>query len=217
MLYEFDLHIEKSDFPYPEKRDFGSETTDEELMNAIKQRNQRALEEFIKRYNLLLRSIVGRMIPNGEEVSDVVQEAFIGIWNQAGRFEFSKGRPIGWIIMIARRRAIDRIRKCQAHDRAELRFRESNGCTRFAGDDVQQEAAHSDVTAHFRELLARLPEAQAAIVRLTFYGGLSQREIARREGVPLGTVKTRIELALKKLKVAVSAMERPDDWLANVL
>ena len=150
---------------------------------------------------------------------DVVEEVFLGIWNQACNFNTSKGKAIGWIITMARRRAIDRVRRRQAYDRAEMRFRLSTdtGTQHLALENVEERAAGSDNEKMFAELISKLPEAQQQIVHMTFYQGLSQREIARETGIPLGTIKTRLELGMKKLRVAVCALGSRDEWLVTAV
>jgi RNA polymerase sigma-70 factor, ECF subfamily len=217
MLYEFD-HQQVSDFSKqhtPTPTDAVGGPSDEELMERIQARDERALEVLIKRYESMLRSVVGRMISNDQDVTDVVEEVFLGIWNQATNFDTGKGRAIGWIITMARRRAIDRVRRRQAYDRAEMRFRLSidTGTQHLASDDVEEHAAGSDNAAMFAELISNLPEAQQQVVKMAFFQGLSQREIARETGIPLGTIKTRLELGVKKLRTAVVAMGSRDEWL----
>ena len=194
------------------------DTTDSELMERIQSRDERALETLIKVYQPLVRSVVGRLISNDQDVTDVVEEVFLGVWNQAANFDSLKGKPVGWIVTIARRRAIDRVRRRQAYDRAEMRFRLStdSGTSHFAANDVQKEAAHSDIASVFENLLLTLPTAQCNVVRMAFYRGLSHREIARETGIPLGTVKTRIELGIKKLRTAVLGMGSRKEWLFGI-
>jgi RNA polymerase sigma-70 factor (ECF subfamily) len=219
MLYEFDQQ-QISDFRNPTvvAPRGGGECSDEELMERIQSRDEQALEILMDRYEGMLRSVVGRMLSNDQDVTDVVEEVFLGVWNQAVNFETSKGRAIGWIITMARRRAIDRVRRCQAYDRAEMRFRLANdtGTQHLAKDDVEEQAASADNEATFSELISKLPEAQRQVVHMAFYRGLSQREIARETGIPLGTIKTRLELGVKKLRAAVCAMGTREEWLATV-
>jgi len=216
MLYEFDQQqISDLQRQHPVASSAGSECSDEELMRRIQARDERALEILMKRYESLLRSSAGRILAVDQDVTDVVEEAFLGVWNQASNFDLSKGKVVGWLITIARRRAIDRVRRRQAYDRAEMRFRLSTdtGYQHFAPDDIQEQAASSEYAAVFADLIARLPEAQRRVVELTFYRGLSQREIARETGIPLGTIKTRIELGVKKLRALVCAMGTREEWL----
>jgi len=215
MLYEFD-HQQISEFTaQPAVSVPVAGPSDEELLQRIQARDERALEILMKRYSAMLRSVAGRILAIDQDVADVVEEVFLGIWNQASNFDTSKGRAIGWIITIARRRAIDRVRRRQAYDRAEMRFRIStnSGVQHLAADDVEQSAASADHAAMFKELIADLPEAQQQAVRMAFYEGLSQREIAKKTGIPLGTVKTRLELGVKKLGAAVCALGSRDEWL----
>jgi len=192
-----------------------AEYTDEQLMENIQARDERSLEILMKRFEAMLRNLVGRILAIDQDVTDVVQEVFLGIWNQASNFDVSKGKAVGWIVTIARRRAIDRVRRRQAYDRAEMRFRLSTetGTQHLAADDVEEQAANSDYAAIFADLISKLPEAQRQVVHMTFFQGLSQREIARETGIPLGTIKTRLELGVKKLRAVVCAMGTHKEWL----
>jgi len=190
------------------------DTADSELMERIQAREEGALETLIKRYRALVRNVVSRIISNDQDVCDVVEEVFLGIWNQAANFDSLRGKPIGWIITIARRRAIDRVRRRLAYDRAESGFSASGqtGMSYFAGEDVEKSAMESETAAMFQKLLSTLPLAQSDALRLAFYRGLSHREIAHETGIPLGTIKTRLELAVKKLRAAMSAIGSREEW-----
>jgi len=218
MLYEFDhQHLAQFSAPQAAIPKSSAEPADEELMERIQARDENALATLMRRYQAMLRSVIGRMISNDQDVSDVLEEVFLGVWNQASNFDTRKGKAVGWIITMARRRAIDRVRRCQAYDRAEKRFRlaADTGSSHLAMDDVEEHAANADCAGIFRELLAALPEAQREVVKMAFYRGLSQREIARETGIPLGTIKTRLELGVKKLRAAVCAMGSRQDWLLS--
>jgi RNA polymerase sigma-70 factor (ECF subfamily) len=218
MLYEFDhQHLTPFSASQAAISKNGGDPSDEELMERIQARDETALETLMRRYQAMLRSVIGRMIANDQDVSDVLEEVFLGVWNQASNFDTQKGKAVGWIITMARRRAIDRVRRCQAYDRAEKRFRlaTDTGNSNLALDDVEEHAANADCAGIFHELLAALPEAQRQVVKMAFYRGLSQREIARETGIPLGTIKTRLELGVKKLRSAVCAMGSREDWLLS--
>ena len=107
MLYEFDQQqISDLERQHAVSSSAGSECSDEELMRRIQARDERALEILMKRYESLLRSSAGRILAVDQDVTDVVEEAFLGVWNQASHFDLSKGKVVGWLITIARRRAI---------------------------------------------------------------------------------------------------------------
>src|SRR5215472_11290975 len=93
--------------------------TDLELMNRIQAEDPDALSELYDRYNGILKALILRVIHNEAEADDLLQEIFMEIWNQAKNFSSQKGKPLGWMVTLARRRAIDGLRKKQAYARAE--------------------------------------------------------------------------------------------------
>jgi RNA polymerase sigma-70 factor (ECF subfamily) len=130
-----------------------------------------------------------------------LQEVFLEVWRLARRYSSEKGKALGWIITLSRRRAIDRLRREQAYSRVEERYQKETEQQPEAWTQVQ---GSDDVeTADLRRVLAgiiqTLPEAQRVAVEMAFYKGMSQREISTQTGIALGTIKTRLELALKKI------------------
>jgi RNA polymerase sigma-70 factor, ECF subfamily len=201
MLYSFDHHHLK-DLPQLAP----GEPTDEQLLAAIQARDETALAQLKRRHEALLRSIVGRMINNDCDVDDLVQEIMLAVWDHAAGYDSDKGKALGWLITLARRRTIDRIRRKSAYSRARERYREETCCLH---DDMHtgadEEAAQGDTAVAVAGIIEHLPPAQREVIELTFYRGLSQRQIAATTGIPLGTIKTRIELALRKLRTAAFA------------
>ena len=182
------------------------EPTDEQLMKRIQRGDEAALAALLRRHRALLRTIISRMIYNDHDVDDLVQECLLDVWRHAANYCVEKGHALGWIVTLARRRTIDRIRRKSAYSRAQDRFREevTADCEAdHAGAD--EGAAESDRAEAVLRLIARLPEAQQQAVHLAFYRGMTQRQIAAHTGAPLGTIKTRLELALRKLRSSVLA------------
>ncbi len=178
-----------------------SDVTDEQLMESIQQKDESALLTLHNRHRALLRTIISRMMYNDHEVDDLVQDCLLDIWRHAENYSPEKGRALGWIVTLARRRAIDRIRRKTAYNRAQDRLREETANDfSFHHTGADEEAAETDRAAVMAKLIGRLPDAQQQVVQLAFYRGLSQREIAAHTGLPLGTIKTRLELALRKLR-----------------
>ncbi len=180
--------------------------TDEQLMERIQQGDETALAALHRRHRALIRTIIGRMIYNDHDVDELVQDCFLDLWRHASNFDGTKGQVLGWIVTLARRRTIDRIRRKSAYSRAQDRFREECSMTcesEHGGAD--EEAAGSDRAEAVSRLIGRLPEAQQEAVRLAFFNGMTQRQIAAHTGIPLGTIKTRLELALRKLRSSVLA------------
>src|SRR5436309_15759627 len=98
------------------------EPTDLELMHGIQREDPDALSKLYDRYNGILKALILRVIHNESEADDLLQEIFMEIWNQAKNFSAHKGKPLGWMVTLARRRSIDGLRKKQAYARAEERL-----------------------------------------------------------------------------------------------
>lgn len=182
------------------------EPTNEQLMERLQQGDETAIAVLHRRHHTLLRTIISRMINNDHDIDDLIQECLLDLWRNANKYCIGKGHALGWIITIVRRRTIDRIRRTSAYVRAQDRYREEivRHCeTDHAGAD--EEVSESDRAAVISRLIAKLPDAQQQVVQLAFYHGMSHREIATSTGVPLGTIKTRLELACRKLRSSVLA------------
>ena len=175
--------------------------SDLELMKAIQAEDPNALSQLYDRYNGILKALILRVIHNEAEAEDLLQEIFMEIWNQAKNFSSQKGKPLGWMVTLARRRAIDGLRKKQAYARAEERLQNETEQQpdAWAHNATQEEILLSDTRDLIRNVIAGLPPAQQEAIDLAFFRGMSQREIAAKTNTPLGTVKTRLELGLKKI------------------
>lgn len=186
-----------------------ADPTDEVLMERIKSRDEQALSTLYYRHGKLLRSVIGRCIYDQQHCEDLLQEVFVEIWNRAEHYSEDKGRALGWLITLARRRALDRVRRFQAYHRAEQRLREQEEHSPLSDQvlDGDAELEQRDLGSRLEKALAQLPPAQAEAVRLAYQEGLSQRDIVARTGIPLGTIKTRIELGLRKLRSAMRSEE----------
>lgn len=173
--------------------------TDEDLMRAIQQRDPAALKTLLDRYQGVLRSSILRIVHDHAGADDVLQECLLEIWRRADHYNSAKGNPLGWIITVGKRRAIDYLRRstayCGAKNRLENETRVSSSI-----HDARTECEDADMSQVIREHLSRLPLLQQEVVILAFLHGMSQREVAHALHTPLGTVKTRIELGLKKLR-----------------
>ena len=178
--------------------------TDEQLMKMLQDRDPAALGFLYDRHSGIVKSLGMKVVHNEAEAEDLLQEIFVEIWNRAAGYDPAKGKPLGWIVTLARRRSIDRLRKCQSHCRAEDRLREEVESQPDAWTtDPEEDFVMADIRETLLNLIKTLPEAQQQAINLAFYQGMSQREIAALTGIPLGTIKTRLELGLKKLTAAL--------------
>ena len=183
--------------------DYGaiSNASDESLMQAIRKRKQSALNELYQRYGTRLRSVIGNVVREEADADDVLQEIMLQIWKEADRYSPKAGQPFGWVVTLARRRAIDRVRRRQAYCRAKDRFSEQlqQRPANHRAVSGNAEVTRVDLKNFLEKQLRRLPRNQRNAIRLSFFKGLSHREIAIKTRTPLGTVKTRLELGLQKL------------------
>ena len=175
--------------------------TDLELMLGIQAEDPEALSALYDRYNGILKALILRVIHNDAEADDLLQEIFMEIWNQAKNFSAHKGKPLGWMVTLARRRAIDGLRKKQAYARAEERLQAETEQQpdAWVNNATEVEIEMGDTRQLIRQVIDSLPPPQQQAVELAFFRGMSQREIAANTNTPLGTVKTRLELGLKKI------------------
>jgi len=214
MLYSFDHQLKSRLEPAVSSAD----PTDEQLMVSVKAGQQFALESLYQRHSPLLRTVIGRVLNNDADTEDLLQEAFVEVWKQSRHYCEEKGKVLGWMVTLARRRAIDRLRKNQAYSRAGDRLRveterESEAPVPHRSDEA---VVTADIRETFTRLLATLPPAQREALHYAFYQGMSQREIAAHTGIPLGTIKTRLELAVRKMRTAVMALGGSQEWLPSL-
>jgi RNA polymerase sigma-70 factor (ECF subfamily) len=183
----------------------GSIMCDEMLMREITQRQQHALKELYSRYARSLRALIGSVVHEESEADDVLQESFLQIWREAHHYSPKAGKPLGWVITIARRRAIDRVRRRDSYRRAKQRFEDAikpQSIVSRAGETAS-EVSQSDLRRFLGRQMETLPRVQREAVELAYFNGMSQREIAATTRTPLGTVKTRLQLGLRKLTQCV--------------
>ncbi|HEY5035703.1 MAG TPA: sigma-70 family RNA polymerase sigma factor [Chthoniobacterales bacterium] len=184
--------------------------SDEALMKAITARKQLALRELYNRYGKTLKAVVTHVVHEEAEADDVLQEIFLQIWKDASHYSPQAGKPLGWVVTLARRRAIDRLRRRQAYCRAKDRFEQhiEQQPEAWKSNRIDVDLIRADLRRFLNRQLETLPEYQREAIELSFFEGLSHREIAARTGTPLGTVKTRLELGLRKLVNCVRPQRR---------
>jgi len=161
-----------------------------------------ALAELYDRYAALLLALTRRILGAAGEAEEALQEAFLQAWHQAGRYEPGRSSVSTWLVLIARTRALARLRSRGARERtaAAAAAQPARPDTSSRVDDF---VLHRERRERVGQALGELPEEQRRVLELAFYEGLSQSEIAARTGAPLGTVKTRALLGMRKLREAL--------------
>ena len=158
-----------------------------------------ALAELYDRFAPLVLAVARRILGRAGDAEEVLQEAFLQAWNQADRYDAARSSVSTWLVLISRSRALDRLRSRGARDRTAAAAA-AEPPPADTSSRLDEHVLHRERRRRVREALAAIPEEQRRVLELAFYGGLSQSEIATRTGAPLGTVKTRALLGMKKLR-----------------
>lgn len=174
--------------------------TDDQLMEAVVNREENALQSIYKRYESLLRTVILGVIHDESEVDDVLHDVLLQVWEQGDRYKPNENGLRGLLVTLARRRAFDRLRRRAAYRRAteSLKADIDNPLTYEIAPKSNQVEVH-DLSELLQRAIQELPEAQKEVINLAFFKGMSQREIAAKRQLSLGTVKTRLHLAQRKL------------------
>lgn len=190
--------------PMPKAPEEGA-VSDEALMRAIAKGNPASLSALYERYSSILKALIVRVVHDDAEADDLLQEIFMQVWQQACNYSPDKGKPLGWIVTLTRRRAIDRLRKRQAYCRAKDRFEVTveRQPESWVHNRIEDDIDMGDMRAFLNSRIRQLPPFQRQAIELAFFQGMSQREIAIATETPLGTIKTRLELGLRKLSESI--------------
>ncbi len=169
------------------------------------QGNGAALAALYDRHARAVYSLALRVVADEADAEEVVQEVFDQAWRQASRYDPARGTVVAWLLNMARTRAIDRLRARRARpDRAGLESEHAWSALPATSADPLEALDTARDAARVRQALQRLPLIQRVAIELAYFEGLTQTEIAARLEEPLGTVKTRIRVALLKLRDALS-------------
>jgi RNA polymerase sigma-70 factor (ECF subfamily) len=182
----------------------GNESDDLALVRRVAHGDGAAFAALYDRYAPQAFGLLRRMLRRHAEAEELLQEAFLQVWRDADRYQPHGASPRGWILMIARSRAIDRLRSSAARERREAAVVENDppspaGVGPSGPERVEERERRTRVAA----ALASLPPEQREAIECAFFEGLTHREAAARLGAPLGTVKSRILLGMRKLREAL--------------
>jgi len=194
--------MEPADSSRPDSPTEVTALDDKELIRTIVDGQSAALSELYDRYSGMLMALSQRILHDPADAEEVLQETFLQVWNQAARYDSKRSSVSTWLVLITRSRSIDRLRSRQVKLRTVTAVTRENPdlhtSPRGVGNVLRQERRR-----RLREEMAKLPAEQRQVLDLAFYGGLTQSEIAQQTEIPLGTVKTRTLLAMKKLRAVL--------------
>jgi RNA polymerase sigma-70 factor, ECF subfamily len=183
------------------------------LQERLAARDEQALAELIELITPWLLGVVQGLLSDVDEAEEVAHEVFAIVWNRIGQAPDEPGGLLAWVLRIARNRAIDRLRSRQRRIRKVAHLRAHGLADEpFAAAEEPNEAGSPGWHVHqaVHAALAALPLEQQVVIRLAYFHGLTHSGIAGQLGIPVGTVKTRLRLAVERLRVALAPMK---DWI----
>ena len=178
-----------------------ADRTDRIQMDRLARGELGALDVLYEQYGAMAFSIAYRITGDRSAAEDVVQEAFLGAWRNAGRYVDARGSVRTWLLSIVHHRAIDAIRR--RRPTVELPETEATLPDTLTLPDVWADVELRLDRESVRGAMGSISEVQREAIELAYFGGLTQTEIAERTGVPLGTVKGRLRLGLQGMRAAL--------------
>ncbi len=188
--------------------DAGGAAADLDAVARMARGDQTALADLYDRHSIAVYSLALRVVRRQEDAEDVTQQVFTQAWRSSARYDASRGVVAAWLLMMARSRAIDCLRR-RNPARDGISDDERLAAIPDPGPSVETVVATSEQVERVRTAIDALPADQRVAVELAYYDGLTQSEIAARTDTPLGTVKTRVRSALQTLRAAVAAVSHP--------
>jgi RNA polymerase sigma-70 factor (ECF subfamily) len=189
-----------------DRADFGAAASradaDGRAVHRMAAGDEGGLAELYDRHARLLYSLALRIVREPSDAEDVLQEVFSQAWQQAQRFDVARGTVVGWLVTVTRSRALDRLRRRKA--RPESPDGEIAAAAIIdPSERIDLQLVAMEAVGRVRTALAELPDDQRVPLELAYYEGLSQSEIAATLATPLGTIKTRMREALRRLRNAL--------------
>ena len=179
--------------------------TDEELMSAICDGSEAALELLYERYHRYAFSLAYRILHDATAAEDTVQEAFLAIWRKADSYQQQHGSVHSWLQAIVHHRAIDKIRSSAHRDQQCASLQGGRDTAEqdpaSAEPELWEQAWYGEQSRLIRMALNQIPAEQRQVIELAYFGGYTHAEISEQWNIPLGTVKGRMRLGLQKLKL----------------
>lgn len=168
------------------------------LLRAIQSGDQQAVAGLYDRYSGVAYGLAFRITNDGTQAEDVVQDAFVSVWRQAGRFDPGRGQVRSWLLTIVHHKAVDAVRR--RTNRGERALPEGPEEFIATHGRPEQIAEMTMEAAAVREAVRHVPDDQRRTIEMAYFEGMTHVEIAERTGAPLGTVKSRLRIGLEKMR-----------------
>lgn len=170
--------------------------SEEELVASLKEQDQTAFSYLYDNYAAALNGIIMRMVDDNQLAEDILQEAFLKIWNNFRQYDNSKGRLFTWMINITRNLTIDTLRS-KGYKKQKKISQDENSVANYSNGNFSSDKFD---TIGLRKQLQNLKPDQKVIIDLAYFNGYTQEEISKEMGIPLGTVKTRMRTGILEMR-----------------
>jgi RNA polymerase sigma-70 factor (ECF subfamily) len=178
---------------------------DRDLVRAVARGSGDAVADLYDRYGGTVYGLALRVLGQPDLAEEVAQDVFAQVWRDASRYDASRSTVAGWIVMLTRTRAIDRVRARRARPDVSAPVEaDKAGTLAASGRTPESSTILAEDVRHVRGALADLPDQIRSLIELAYYEGLTHMEIAERTGIPLGTVKTRLRAGMGTLRSALA-------------
>jgi RNA polymerase sigma-70 factor (ECF subfamily) len=176
------------------------------LVDLVAARDPDALATLYQRHGAACYRLARQITANATLAEDAVQEAFVGLWKSPGSYLQGRASVRSWLLSLTHHKAVDLVRRETAEQRRQNAQAVQQAVEQPAGEDPAVAAWREIQAAEVRAALLELPEAQRRALTLAYFGGYTQSQIADLTGVPLGTVKTRMFSAMRRLRLRLAPM-----------
>ena len=186
-----------------------SEARDRDLMRRLQTQDEEAFRGLFSRYAPTAKALALRVVRQQHLAEEIVQEAFMAVWRNPGAYEEQRGSVKTWLMGMVHHRAVDAVRREESQRRrAETEASMTAAETIDHAEDIVDQLGAPQEEAAVRSALGGLPQEQRAVLQMMYFDGLSQSQIAEKNGLPLGTVKSRTLLGMRRLRTALEGIER---------
>ena len=175
------------------------------LMHRVAAGDDQAVAELYDRFGSLVYKVARQFLPNQVEAEDAVQEVFVRLWQTADRYDPRRAKLVTWVMLIARRHLIDRIRRSAV--RPSTSAFEGDVASQAADNVPDRQSQDDERSVKLRRRIAELPELQRIVIERAYLQGYTLREVSEQLNAPLGTVKSALSRGLERLRERINA-----DW-----
>ena len=185
----------------PPARRLEDPAADADLLRRIRAGDRTAVDDLYERFRRPAFALARRILADDSLAEDVLQEVFLSVWRDPGAYDRSRGGFSSWLLAVVHHKAVDAVRREESQRRRQTLAEEEHTLAEpTAARDVEEEAWTRVVAEQVRSALGVLSQPQREALTLAYYGGYTQREVAALTGTPLGTVKTRMLMGMRRLK-----------------